>query len=211
MVKDPRGDSQYEFAVTSIDGSTSVFRSLELIAGDYSSRILGGGTRVWKVVRIVDGAVVGEPVVLKDTWTHEELAAEGTSLGKIRSFDDSENFQRAFSAHFLTVLCHGDVVLVSQDGLPQLDRTRHHRRNFKAYRKKKALPDPGPIPPRPRPAPPPVFVTESVLSGCKAHYRIVFKEVCKPLGRESPLVDVFVALEQTCGGASVKVDSYCLV
>lgn len=166
---------------------------------------------MWKVVRFVDGEVVGEPAVLKDTWTHEELAAEGTSLEKIRSSDDSEEFQRAFSAHFLTVLCHGDVVLVSRDGSRQLDRTRHHRRNFKAYRKKRALPDPGPIPPRPRPAPPPVFVTGSALSGCKAHYRIVFKEICHPLERESPLVDVFAALEQTCTGASVNADSCCLI
>lgn len=54
MVKDPRGDIQYEFQVTSIDGATSVFRSLELIAGENSSRILGGGD-----ARVESGAICG--------------------------------------------------------------------------------------------------------------------------------------------------------
>lgn len=173
---------------------------MELIDGHNSSTVLGAGTRVWKVIQIVNDAPTGEPVVLKDTWIHEELAREGDTMEQVRQSDPSEQFQRAFSANFLTVLSHGDVLLHPRSQIPYHDRTRYHRENLKAYRKTKPLPDPSLSASRSRPPPPPLSSTESVLTGIRNHYRVVFKEICRPLSRSTPLFEIFTALEQTCVG-----------
>lgn len=200
MVRSKANRLQYDFDVRRADGSTSTFRSLELISGGHSKAVVQGKTRVWKVVPIINGVPTGQPVVLKDCWIYEELEREGETLRKIQLSENSEEFQRVFSANFLTVISHGEVFVGSNEDALYCDRTINHRRNLKAYVSGKSLPDPGFLVPRPRPPPAPIHQTESNLTGCRVHYRIVFKEICTPLRLSTPLLKVFPALENICDG-----------
>ncbi|KAJ3543490.1 hypothetical protein NM688_g5849 [Phlebia brevispora] len=198
IVRNPSNTHQYDYTVENVDGSTSTFRTLKLLCGPGSRTTKGKGTRVWKVVQVVDGVPVGKPAILKDHWVQEEFEREGTTLSRIRQSDDSEDFQRAFSANFLTVLCHGDVVLRSHRHAPYCDRTRLHIRNAKAYKLDVPLPDADFFGPRPHVPYRVVSKEDPYLTGCRVHYRIVFRECCTSLDISTPLPVVFTTLAQIC-------------
>ncbi|KAJ3545073.1 hypothetical protein NM688_g5672 [Phlebia brevispora] len=187
---------QYEYTVENVDGSTSTFRTLRLISQVDS--VQGKGTRVWKVVLVVNGVPVGAPAVLKDHWIQEEFEFEGTTLSRIQRSDNSEDFQRTFSSNFLTVLSHGGVIMRSQRHAPYCDRTRQHIRNAKASKLDVPLPDAGFFGPRPYVPSHLVSKQDPFLTGCRLHYRIVFKEYCTALRSSTPLSIVFTALAQLC-------------
>ncbi|KAJ3529562.1 hypothetical protein NM688_g7838 [Phlebia brevispora] len=185
----------YEFTVESEDGSISTFRSLEQIARSRSKHVIGKNTRVWKAVRIVNDVPADDIVVLKDAWVNVELGREGAALDQIQQYDNSEEFQERFSTNFLTVLCHGEVVMHSKRERPHCDRTRDHTRNAEAFKTGKPLPDPDYLVSRPLPVQR-LRLRDPILSGCKVHYRIVFKEYCTSLRLSTPCSRVFTALAQ---------------
>ncbi|KAJ3529563.1 hypothetical protein NM688_g7837 [Phlebia brevispora] len=206
LIEDVNKDLQYDFTVERGDGSTAVFRSLSCISHAGSKTVLSKGTRVWRVVSLVNGVPTGEPAVLKDEWVHEELEREGTTLQEIQQYDRSDEFQGTFFKSFLTALAHGDVVLRSPTGAhaPYCDRTRQHDVNARAYVAGMALPDVSLFAPRGVVLAHLVSVGENfALTGCRVHYRIVFKECCAPLTLSMPLHIVFSALGEVCEALKV--------
>ncbi|KAJ3531026.1 hypothetical protein NM688_g7632 [Phlebia brevispora] len=193
-VDDPKHGMQYDFTVDRSDGSSSVFRSLSLVFGGQSGTARRRGTRVWKVVEMADGVPRGEPLILKDSWNHEELSREGVNLERIRERDESTEFQNAFRTNFLTVVCHGNVLMRSTRGPSPLDCSQQHSR---AYRQAASSKN----------AHPSAFYSSHKLSGRKIHYRIVFKEHCQPLTLTMPLGQVFTVLGEACQALKILHES----
>lgn len=208
-IKGSEEDLCYDFTVQDAGGSTAVYRSLELISDGPTNSVPGSKTWVWKVVRIVDGVPQGEPMVLKDSWIQEEWAREGDTLERLRQKNDAPDAQKAFARHFLTVVHHGDVIICTRNEPTHMDRTRSHQDNAKAYLSGKPLTDERYSPPGTRPGPPKkVGLHDNPLSGRVVHYRIVYKEICKPLDLAMSLSVVFPALGKACQGES---DSICFI
>ena len=195
------GSPQYDFTVEDSDGTQTQYRSLEFIASTPS----GKGTQVWRVVELRNGQPHGDPVVLKDTWRHGELAQEGGNIENIRVSASGEGERMVLDDHLPTVLHHGDVVIHSQSGVdaPHLDSTQTHIRNFVALCKGEAVNEPSQLPPGTRLGP--YYGTglkwgRTEIRGRRIHYRIVFGEDCIPLRRyKSPSV-VFDALADVSKG-----------
>lgn len=146
-----------------------------------SIELHGRMTRVWKAVRVKDGREVGEPVVLKDTWVNAPGPFEGDVLADLVA-DLPEDERLKIRGHLPSVECHGNVYpyndrttadsgcifAVSDDLSEQWSDTRGQPLWYRAITQKKDL----------------------------VHYRIVFKDVCKPLDKETSLAAVFRALSQ---------------
>ena len=163
---------------------------------------MGKATRVWKAVELRKGSPFGKPVILKDGWRHEELSREGDTLQAIRQLATTSPTHERLSRRLLTVLHHGDVVIRSHSGQnPHIDRTRRHTDNAARFLRNEppvdsrfTVPDA-----QGEPCGKPAHV-RGMLSGGRVHYRIVFKELCKPLLKQ-PLETVFSALSDTCEGS----------
>ena len=154
-----------------------------------ASSLLGRGTRVWKAVRIVDGLECGDPVALKDAWVEGSRVREGENnerLKQSRVFVESE---ASFRSHFLTVECHGDVLVAgAQDCTAQLFTT---------------VPDPDADTLQSSSSEgtgtdvtsgPDKLPRRSGSSHSQVHYRIVFKEVGLPLAEITSLRTIFKVL-----------------
>ncbi|KAJ3524187.1 hypothetical protein NM688_g8604 [Phlebia brevispora] len=180
---------QYDITVYTDDGLTRVYRTLQLISDSGAQTIRGRGTRVWKVVRVEDGEEHGEPMVLKDTWVDTNRRREGTTLDEIRNAERIPDHQVFVDRIFLTREWDGDVF---QDAARTIiDSTPDF------------TPSPDDLPQSPRMSTPSASGSTSVEQRAvvpKVHYRIVFKEVCKPVHSETSLRKIFVALAQTAAG-----------
>ena len=148
LVPGPDGDPQYEFIVEGADGTQTRYRTLELIVAAPKEPTNGRGTWVWRVIELRDGIPSGDPVVLKDVWRHGELAQEGTIIESIHDSDLGDTERSLLRDHLLTVLPHGDVVIrpMTCDGVPHLDSTQTHARNFEALRAGQPVDEPRLLP-----------------------------------------------------------------
>ncbi len=188
---DPTMDSSkdgnsYDITVFPQDGNTRKYRTLGLIA-QVGSTLRSRVTRVWKAVRIEDGREVGEPVVLKDTWMDSERSSEGEILSNIVGdlpVEDQDKSRDFFPA----IECHGKVYLDYERNA--LDAARSFTM---ADPSTEQLPDAQPL-----------WHKIATQKG-PVHYRIVFKDVCKPLNKETSLATIFRALSKTAFGAYIDV------
>ena len=182
-VPQPDGTLQYDIVVRSADGEKQVYRTQELLSISRIDYPVGKGTRVWKAVKLENGAERGEPVALKDSWVDEHRTREGYTIASINKSAVEDELTEAIKTALLTVETHGDVVV---EGL--LDRTR-------------------PFPTEDASTNSPAEASTS-SSSCASphhteslvHYRIVFKEVCEPLAEESSISRIFRALVDICKG-----------
>ncbi|PSR72489.1 hypothetical protein PHLCEN_2v11640 [Hermanssonia centrifuga] len=201
-----------DITVRSETGEESVFRTIRTISDFRADGLLGKGTRVWEVVHVVDGKMVGPHCVLKDVWIEADRPREGQTLLSIRNSRSSLRFKRQIDRHFLTVLCHGDVFVQSRDGNSQADDT------LLIMMHGQDIPEDYPVfdlrpPPEPRiPSDPSktavghhramekvhVFPKPPVKITARRHYRIVFNEVCRALHDETSLQLIFKALSEAC-------------
>ena len=162
------------------------YRTLDMLWGTDTKRVVGHGTRVWKVRKVesTSGELVGAAVVLKDAWVDKHREREGTINARIRASAGalSSDDQARLSKVLLTVECHGDVSIAGQPDCtrPWVEPPLPYERENCAKRVARA---------RPR-AP--------VVEQC--HYRIVFSELCRPLREETSLSTVFDALEEAAEG-----------
>ncbi|KAF7797922.1 hypothetical protein EIP86_009129 [Pleurotus ostreatoroseus] len=182
MVQSRDGQS-YDIALFSQDGDLRTYRTCGRLSSTgraLQSRV----TRVWKAVRVEDGQEVGEPVVLKDTWVNATGSFEGDILADLVAHlpeDDQPKTRDCLPS----VECHGKVYLdddrttvdngclfaISNDLSEQWSGSRDRPLWYRTVAQKNLV-----------------------------HYRIVFKDVCTPLDKETSLAAIFRALSQTVLG-----------
>ena len=183
------GHLQYDLAVRSDDGEVQVYRTSRVLFDGGLDNPFGKGTRVWEAF-LVDpdsGETTGEPVVLKDSWVGRHREREGNILARIRQSASSLNEadRAALESALISVVHHGDV-LVSANA----DCTR-------------ALPHEG---------------IKSFGNLCRtvhvppiqSHYRIVYRELCRPLRTETCIASVFSAVRDVCHSKSNSGATYRL-
>lgn len=221
------GTYQYDIEVLdTVSGELRRYRTHRLISDVSACSIRGRGTRVWEAYLLDDtGNPTGDLCIIKDSWPDSDREREGNVLAAIRAEATPED-RKFFKETLLTVLAHGDVVLDGQTkdqtlgdearafletrpsdpenrkfSIKQVDLSERAilRRERAESRKQSQLAgshvDSAHVT-RARAESKP-----DVTYSSKSHYRIVFKEVCKPLYEEQDLGNIFFALEETCESA----------
>lgn len=116
----PNGHEQYDITVRSSDGEEHLYRTQAVLwDGTSGDPLTGKSTRVWRAVRIVEGAETGDPVALKDCWTDQSREREGSINARIRATVQTGDVS-VLSRILVTVLLHGDVLV---DNLTDCTRT----------------------------------------------------------------------------------------
>ncbi len=203
-------NGQFDMEWQSKSGEKQVYRTLELISDYGADALIGPAGRVWIAQRVVSGQLMGDPAILKDIWIEDDRKREGDIIREIYDSLPSDD-QPEPSKPFLTVLCHGDVLVPSADNTTHPDNhTLHLHGRFlsetcpiyrftpAALRKTASRPLKGAVG---------THYTEAMLHeryiepnlipiSPRTHYRIVFKEVCRPIHDEISLPAVFKGLSQ---------------
>ncbi|KAI0954296.1 hypothetical protein AcV7_007565 [Taiwanofungus camphoratus] len=207
VLLDSDGKRRFDITVRSADGTNVVYRTIKILADFGADAPQGRGTRVWEARKLENGEECGEPVALKDSWIDSDRTREGVLYGELRDSDTSIDFQDAMKTFIMTVICDGDVyingevddtrtlmtrgqriprdcskftVQLIRPPAAKLSRSSRvaigHHHSPEEYREKHS-------------APPRVYHP-------KTHYRIVLKEVCKPISTVTSLATVFKLLSQ---------------
>jgi hypothetical protein len=148
-----------------------------------------------------NGKPTGAHVVLKDTWIDDDRVREGEVLSSLLEGANSED-KELVKQYFLTTITHGDVWmgLGNRDdtanclmrGL-EIDHNLQHTPVFQdtlpsgsqsSWEMSRVQ-----------------FLHPNRIYEPKTHYRIVFKEICKPIDTISSLPDVLDVLTETVSGA----------
>ncbi|KDN33534.1 hypothetical protein RSAG8_13375, partial [Rhizoctonia solani AG-8 WAC10335] len=200
----PNAEPNYDIDIRNSDTEvTTTYRTLKVISNAKADSMVGPGSRLWIVQELVDGDPVDPCYVLKDTWAHEDRVAEHVLLKEIREA------QPAYAQCFLTPLDHGFAHL----GVTAPDNTH------KTLRRTELIPTNDVL------AIHPSHVTNSTESPLnnrhstgrpgdvansqqegyrdfhylsehpRQHYRIVFKEIGKPVHDLRNWTDVFTAIQ----------------
>ncbi|KAI0946809.1 hypothetical protein AcW1_010386 [Taiwanofungus camphoratus] len=192
VLLDSDGKRRFDITVRSADGTNVVYRTIKILADFGADALQGRGTRVWEAKKLENGEECGEPVALKDSWIDSDRTREGTLSKALRDSDASADFQDAMRRFLLTVICDGDVYIngevdhtrtlmtrgqgipndcsefiVHLTRLPRAKSSRSSRLATGYHHSQEEYTGELLNPPR--------------VYHPKAHYRIVFKEVCKPI------------------------------
>ncbi|KEP47853.1 kinase domain protein [Rhizoctonia solani 123E] len=100
------GNSEPRYFITVHNSDTKAvtqYQTVRMLSEVGADSLVGGGTRVWMVQKVVDGVPVGPFYALKDVWVCENRDPEHQLLLQIR------NEQPQYSQHFLTPLDYGYV------------------------------------------------------------------------------------------------------
>lgn len=197
---------QYDIVVRDEHGKERVFRAYKLLYSVGAEALRGRGTRVWEAIEIVDGAEVGSPVALKDTWIDSGRDREGDIIETIRAAACKSSDPDALLPHLPEVVCHGYVYVAEQKDTTRIPTATWYMETtespaFDSSTQAKnasiltTIGSSSPLKPagnnkRPREYEP------------KDHYRIVSRDVGCPLRDVPSLYTVFEALRQACGGRS---------
>ena len=220
--KSASGELIYDITVhnAKADNSESfVFRTDGLINDDGAQYLIGRGTRIWRVNRLVDGKPnpLAPGRVLKDSWVDEDLDREGDILQSIVNEPGvSEEKQQVIAALFLTPVVNGDVVIEGK-------RDSTHGCITDATVIPDATPFPVRIPPGHQPshkdgmADPTTQSFHQIVPATegqraeirnrsrKQHYRIVYVEECEPLSKQTSLLKVFKCLKDMTSGVLIDL------
>lgn len=208
----PNATFQYDIAVRSLDGGkVTWYRTERLLANIGADAARGRGTRVWEVRRLdMAGNPVGPSRVLKDCWVDDDRKREGTTLAEIRASAETEEHKKAFTEHFLTVECHGDVYIGNEE-----DNTHSlHRRNqtvpqdLDLYQLQLPPPKSSTADQFYRAGAFPQFNTvyDSIVAyGNKSHYRIVFEELGTTIDKLTSAFDILKVLSIALFSASSQI------
>lgn len=203
------------------EAETLVYRTVEILSNYSAESPLGSGTRVWSAQLLVDGEPSGELVAIKDMWIDVDRPREGDILRSIRSSMQAKGKQEVFDTYFLTVLHDGDVyVRDSTQGL-YLDESQLVFRGNRIPEDAPCL-DLSMTPPLNKNATPAIgrdYYGDSItdqdqasrLRGEQVHYRIVFREVCRPLYVSTSMGESFSILGQICDGAQHNLTGLVMV
>ena len=171
------GIPQYDMVVRSQNGEECVYRTSRLLFNGGSENVLSKGTRVWEALRVdpTSGATLGEPVAIKDSWVGQYREREGSILARIHEsaalLDEAD--RACLKDSLVTVVDHGDVI-VGGEGDFTRSTVWKNTRGFNKIR----------------------YGTYAPV--VQAHYRAVYKEVCRPLCSEASLATAFAAIADIC-------------
>ncbi|EUC55231.1 kinase domain protein, putative [Rhizoctonia solani AG-3 Rhs1AP] len=187
LSRNPDAAPSYSITIrNSGTGEPTTYRTLEMISSAGADSMVGPGTRLWLVQKLVANELHGPCYTLKDTWVHEDCTPEHVRLEDIRTT------QSGYSQYFPTPLDHGFSSFGATTGktlrLTELAptnkvliilslstdvRTRKNRDSPRSEEYRHF----GDVSEQPR-----------------RHYRIVFEEVGKPVEDLCDLGDVFTAI-----------------
>ncbi|KAI0093394.1 hypothetical protein BDY19DRAFT_990038 [Irpex rosettiformis] len=210
------GECVYDITVHDVKGKGKaglpvpiVFRTAGLINDHGTNSLLGRGTRIWRVRRLVDGKpdATSPGRVLKDSWVDEDREREGDILQQITGQPDiSDTVRKALVALFLTPIACGDVLVKGRpDGTRSLITRGAHVPDTGMFSLKAF----GHIPSHTQCTtssivPTPGYQQRNIANHFKKqHYRIVFAEECEPLSQKTSLRDVFTSLLRMTNGLFV--------
>lgn len=210
--------------------STMMFKTVDVLSNVATEATRGPVTRAWMVEAVSkDGERLKPPqtYVLKDSWIDSDGEREGAILQKVRQsaeFLANERGRKLLLNALLTVVTYGDVWIDPQDA-PDAEEGFYDS-TFTTEQRALIHPPGSPYvrlqTPATHDATGKQILTvqnqargnqcslfdealrnyEQVMHGPKTHSRIVFAEVCKPIHDEQQLHKVYIALSQTCSGAS---------
>ncbi|KAF7795020.1 hypothetical protein EIP86_006164 [Pleurotus ostreatoroseus] len=184
-------DAQYLVTVRTSDGGKMVYRTMSILSDTDRDSLLGRGTRVWEAVKMENGIEVGETVVLKDSWVDVSREREGATDARIRESATDDEHIAALKIILLTILAHGDVFVEQAPDFTKLLPADNIRQ------------DASQAGPSRQPLSTGVHSTRSSTPRRRAHYRIVYQEVCRPLHAVTSLFSVFKALGDACNALRV--------
>ena len=187
----PLSDGQFDITINTDDGQKRVYRTLELIADSSMHGVISRGTRVWKAVLLEEGQPKGDPVVLKDCWVEPGQDPEGALYEAVIRDERALGPDTLPDTQFLTVLCHGDVLI---DADHTLDCTRSFSQTDGFSDRKEAARRTG---------------RGVKLSGRRVHYRIIFAELCQNVLEELSFSKIFRVLAHTAQGALSRIVVVC--
>ncbi|KAF7790439.1 hypothetical protein EIP86_001394 [Pleurotus ostreatoroseus] len=184
----------FDIRIDSLDGTQCVYRTQKLLSCPGPFEFRGKGTRVWKAVLLDKGTPQGDPIILKDAWVDADRETEGAILDNIRAIpvNTETHAPKYLEDAFPTTICHG-YVFVDADKThvdsvrllsPADDLTAEEHENILPFGLRSSIQST-----RLAGSPEPV-------GRWLAHYRIVFKEVGRPLSREQSLPAIFKTLAQ---------------
>lgn len=183
---------QLDIAVHSENGGMRLYRTLGLLAERGPDALHGKGTRVWKAVQIVDGRETGGHIALKDAWVDAERPLEGMTFSQVLAACHSTDPTQHIDDSLVTVEDHGYVVTDGALDCTRIISGRVDRHNTPSKTREDLLE----LIRRSKTSYPVASIPSLRLQNvsCLVHYRIVYKEVCKPLSEERSLTTIFRAL-----------------
>ncbi|KAG8703733.1 hypothetical protein FRC11_010480 [Ceratobasidium sp. 423] len=208
---DGNAEPSYNITIHNVDeGTNNVYRTVGILSDIGVDSMVCRASRVWEVKKLVNGVPGGDSYVLKDIWVHEDRIPEHEILQDIREA------QPEYSDYFLTPLDHCFVPLVPSE--PQTADSTHktlgHSRDLKPTGKTlptrirtfSQLPSESKgsaSTPRDSVGHPHDILNVRGEGGRKLvrlskharrHYRILFKEIGKPVHDLRNFTDVFIAI-----------------
>lgn len=161
----------YDIAVQGFDGTSRTYRTQELFFSQHPSQLINKVTRVWAAVRVENGQVCGDTVVLKDCWTGRTSLPEPMLLEKMHNSPRPPQYRPPECSLFVHVEDWGAVFM--GDTPDTLDCTRRFNLTgiWVAYPEDEDEFSSGSEASEP---------SKKILSR-QFHHRFVFKDVCTPM------------------------------
>lgn len=210
---DGKKEPVYDITVRISVDESEVWRTKRLLNDDNAATLLGRGTRIWEVNRVVREIVdLNQSGVLKDSWVDVDRLREGQVIEELRASTTLSQAQKAsLEPFFLTTLAKGDVYIGTRPDTtrdlmtngkepPQQSRFTLFVSDSQPQRTNSKLPTnttPSAA------AKDPVNPSEIVVYGPKIRHRIVFKEKCTPLSDVTSLKSAYQHLAQTVVGECI--------
>ncbi|KAI0925411.1 hypothetical protein AcV7_005666 [Taiwanofungus camphoratus] len=197
------GTPRFDIAVRTPQAEEVIYRTSKVLSDAGADALLGKGTRVWEARKVVGDEECGEPVAFKDSWINGDRDRESDLSASLRNSAPLEVIREDIDTRFLTVLHHGDVYIRGKVDETRTLMTRSmeipkecsrynlhvppediwsgsntgHYRTPQEYKQEILKPPP--------------------IHHPKAHYRIVFKEICKSLHKITSLALTLKVLSHT--------------
>ncbi|KAF8585410.1 hypothetical protein K439DRAFT_1047266 [Ramaria rubella] len=200
------GTAQYQFTVHDVKGDNhgeTIFRTTRVLAGFSADGLRGRGTRVFEAFRLDGDTMDDTPVVIKDSWVDVDRAKEGDIRSEFESEVEGED-KAKIQQYFMTVLNHGEATISGQPDrtldmlhgqeLPEGRKFQLNQQDVTRVFRPSGI---GALPSVPSLA---RVQYTNVRYQHKAHYRIVFKEVGRPIHSLTGQLDIFQALEDATSG-----------
>ncbi|EED84056.1 predicted protein [Postia placenta Mad-698-R] len=198
------------------NGTVVRYRTIRWLSDDGANDLRSRGTRVWEVCILSDDGEEGvDRFALKDQWIDADRQREGMIIEQLRNAKTKKSTRDIIDRSLLTVERHGDVYvegmhdhthsLMTRDGVPPLhigfkfqqipEDGVKETTTTKLRKRTQAGVGNYQTPNELRTASAQKIETYHP----KVHYRIVFKEVCKPLREYTSLKDIFYILINAAG------------